>query len=87
MSEDLTGRVVNLERRVADVETLTSVLRADVAEIKGILRSLATKDDLNGFFRDALAAVPAKYTMIWTTIGGISMIIGLVLSFLRLSGH
>lgn len=88
-------RIDRLETRVTKLEDIVSVLRDDVSEIKALLPSLATREDVlavsnkidqavSGLLREALASVPAKQVVLWTSISAIVAIVGLALAFTHL---
>lgn len=100
--EELSNRVFALEGRMSAAEThiratehIVNVLKDDVADIKGRIAYLATKDDIremegkidgsiNGLLRDALAAVPGRQAAVWATVSAVAVIIGLALTLFHI---
>lgn len=89
MSDNLPSWGTQLERRVSTLEATVSDMKSDVAEIKGVLSSLATKADIavsserlsskidnsvNGILDSALKAYPARVGLIWTAVGALAMV-------------
>lgn len=74
--EDIERRIGSLEQRVEKLEDNLGTLRADVAEIKASLSSLATKQDLativNGLLHDALFSVPASQSILWSAVSALA---------------
>lgn len=60
----LEGRADRTDERLDRHQTIIDRLQADMAEIKGALAKVATKEDVLVVLRDAVNAFPGRYTVI-----------------------
>lgn len=83
-----------LEPRVERLEERISELESDMAVLQALMPTLATKADLgelhshidksvNGLLRDAMQSIPGRHAMIWSTVCGITAVLGVVLTLLK----
>lgn len=83
-------RIDDLEGRVERLESITSQLRSDLAEVKALLPTLTTKEDLksleitlvtkfyeglNGSLQSAINAYPGWLGTAWTAVGSLATVI------------
>ena len=100
--DDLIPRIDRLESRVNKLESITSGLREDLAEVRAMLPSLSTKEDLraietsltkelyvaiNGILGDAIRAYPNKLGVIWTAIGSTATLVATALALILWLRH
>lgn len=59
--------------RLDNLEETAEILKRDIIEIKGMLKNLATKDDINGVLRDALSTAPSWVMVLLVALTGITI--------------